>query len=209
MTTPAKSAHRSIATLNLARSVPALITQAQNIVKAVTNNPAFPSTVPLLASVTDAVDQLQAAETTTLSRTKGAATIRNEMRAALVKQLQQVKNHVQTVADDSANTSASVIQSAGIAVKKTAVRPPRVFAAMPGAVSGSATLVAKAAARRASYEWQYSTDAGKTWLAAPTTLQSKTTIAGLVPGAMVMFRSRPVTKVGEGDWSQPTSLIVK
>jgi hypothetical protein len=69
-------------------------------------------------------------------------------------------------------------------------------------------LVTHSAAHRASYEWQYSTDAGKTWLAAPSTLQSKTTIPGLTPGATAMFRYRPVTKKGEGDWSQPTSLLV-
>ncbi|MBV9946727.1 MAG: fibronectin type III domain-containing protein, partial [Myxococcales bacterium] len=162
-----------------------------------------------LATVTDAIHQLQAAEATALSRTKGAATTRNERRVALTKQLQQLKNHVQTTADTSPDTSASIVQSAGIAVKKTAVRPPRVFTAKPGAVSGSVHLITKTAARRASYDWQYSTDGGKTWIPTPSTLQSKTTISGLAPGATVVFRSRPVTKHGEGDWSQPTSLIVK
>ena len=209
MTTPAQSAHRSIASLMLVRSVPALITQAENIVKAMTDNPAFPSPTPPLPTVTDAVDQLQAAETAALSRTKGAATLRNERRNALVNQLAKLKNHVQTTADANLETSASIIQGAGLAVQKNRVRPPRVFAAKPGAVSGSVTLLAQSAARRASYEWQYSIDAGKTWLASPSTLQSTTTVSGLTPGATVLFRYRPVTKVGEGDWSQPSSLIVQ
>jgi hypothetical protein len=84
-----------------------------------------------------------------------------------------------------------------------------VFAAKPGATSGSVHLVTDAAARRASYEWQYSTDAGKTWVSAPSTLQAKTVVAGLTPGVTVLFRYRAVTKSGEGDWSQPQSLIVK
>ena len=96
-----------------------------------------------------------------------------------------------------------------MAVKKTAVRHPRVFEATPGDVSGSAKLIAASAARRASYEWEYSTDGGKTWVTAPATLQAKTTVPGLTPGATVTFRYRPVTKTGEGDWSQPTSVIVK
>ncbi len=209
MTTPSKSPHRSIATLKLAKSVPALITQAQSIVQAMTNNPAFPAPTPPLATVTDAIHQLQTAETATLSRTKGAATSRNEKRNALTEQLAQLRNHVETVANANAETSASTIQSAGIGVKRTTVRAPRAFGAKPGAVSGSVTLLTQAAARRASYEWQYSNDAGKTWVTAPNTLQAKTTIAGLTPGANVAFRSRPVTKAGEGDWSQPSSLIVK
>jgi DNA-directed RNA polymerase specialized sigma24 family protein len=54
-----------------------------------------------------------------------------------------------------------------------------------------------------------SLDGGKTWVAAPSTLQAKTNVYGFAPGATVLFRFRPVTKAGEGDWSQPVSLIVK
>jgi hypothetical protein len=43
---------------------------------------------------------------------------------------------------------------------------------------------------------------------AQTTLQVKTTVAGLVPGSTVQFKCRAVTKTGEGDWSQPVSLMV-
>ncbi len=208
MTTTTKTTARSLASLKLVRNVPALVTQAQNIVQAMTSNPSFPTPTPTLAAVTDAINRLQTAETATLSRTKGAATSRNEKRATLVKLMDQLRNYIQTTADASVETSASMIQSAGLAVKKPAVRPPRVFAAKQGAVSGSANLVTNSAAHRASYEWQYSTDAGEPWLAAPSTLQSKTTISGLTPGATVMFRYKAGTKKGEGDWSPPTSLLV-
>ena len=87
-------------------------------------------------------------------------------------------------------------------------RGARAFAAKPGAVSGSAKVVAVSAGRRASYEWQHSLDGGKTWVTAPVTLQAKTTIAGFAPGATVLFKSRAVTKTGEGDWSQPVSLVI-
>ena len=209
MTTTAKSATRSIASLKLSRSVPTLITQAQNIVQAMTSNPGLPAPTPPLTTISDAIHQLQIAEAATLSRTRGAATLRNEKRTALVMLLQQMKNHVQTTADTNFETAASLIQSAGMAVRKTAVPPPRVFAAKPGAVSGSVKLVTSRTALRAAYEWEYSSDAGKTWLAEPSTLQAKTTIVGLTPGATVAFRYRPVTKKGEGDWSQPTSLMVR
>jgi hypothetical protein len=70
-------------------------------------------------------------------------------------------------------------------------------------------LTAVFAGQRASYEWQYSTDGGKTWIAAPVTIQAKTTVAGLVPAATVLFKYRPVTRTGEGNWSEPVSLIVQ
>src|SRR5271166_222513 len=56
---------------------------------------------------------------------------------------------------------------------------------------------------RTSYEWEYSPDGGKTWVAAPSTIQAKTVVTGLTAATMVMFRYRTVTKTGVSDWSQP------
>ena len=207
--TTTTTTHRSLAALKLPNTVPALINYAQTIVKAMTGNTTFPSPTPPLATVTQATSDLQTAENAALARTKGAVATRNEKRSALVTLLTELRASVQATANADPETSTSVIQSAGLAIRKTPVRPKRVFAAKVGAVSGSVALVTEAAARRASYEWQYSTDGGKTWVSAPSTLQAKTTIAGLTPGATVTFRYRAVTKTGEGDWSQPQSIIVK
>ena len=204
-----QSIHRPIAVLVLPKPVPALVTYAQSIVKTMTGNPSFPSPVPALTTVAAATGALHDAETAALARTKGAVQARNDKRAALVTLLQQLRGYIQTVADADVETADTVIRSAGIAVKKTGTRKPRVFEAAPGALSGSAKLVAASAGRRASYEWQYSTDGGKTWLAAPATIQAKTTVPGFTPGATVEFRYRPVTKTGEGNWSQTVQLIVK
>jgi hypothetical protein len=208
MSATTKTIHRSIASLNLSPSkVPALVTHAQGIVKGMTGNPAFPNATQALTAVSAAINDLQAAETAALARTKGAVTVRNEKRAALVVLLQQLRGDVQEAADANVENGASIIQGAGMGVRKTPTRAPRTFEAKPGAVSGSAKLVA-ASAGRASYEWLYSTD-GKTWVTAPVTLQAKTTIPGLTPGSTVQFKYRAVTKTGEGDWSQAVSLIVK
>jgi hypothetical protein len=208
VTTATKSIHRSTTTLMLPKSVPALIVYALGIVKRMTANPSFPDPTPTLAVVTAAIDALRTAETAALARTKGAAAARNEKRVELVALLQQLRAHIQAKADADPTNGASIIQSAGVAVRKTPTRHARTFAAKPGPVSGVATLVSASAARRASYEWQYSTDAGKTWVTAPATLQAKTKVSGLQAGSTVHFKYRPVTKTGEGDWSQPVSLIV-
>jgi hypothetical protein len=68
-------------------------------------------------------------------------------------------------------------------------------------------LIAKAAAHRASYEWQYSTDP-KTWTVLPVTVQAKTDVVGLTVGTTYSFRVRPVTLTGEGNWTQVVSLNV-
>jgi hypothetical protein len=203
-----KSIHRSTVTLRLPKSVPALIVYAQGIVKRMTGNPSFPSPAPTLAAVMTAINELQIAETAALSRIKGAIAVRDEKRVTLVTLLQQVRAHIQVTADADPSNAASVIESAGVAVRKTPTRRARAFAAKPGPVSGVATVVATSAARRASYEWQYSSDGGKTWVTAPATLQAKTKVPGLQPGSTVHFKYRAVTKTGEGDWSQAVSLIV-
>jgi hypothetical protein len=206
---PNKSIHRSLATLKLPNVIAVLIEYAQAIVAAMTNNPRFPSPVPALTVVSSAIAALQAAQSSALARTKGAVTARNDKKAALVALLQQLRMYVQTVADADPENSAAIIQSAGIAVRKTGVRKPRVFSAMQGAVSGAVKLVTASAGKRASYDWEYSVDGGKTWLLLPSSMQARTSVTGLTPGATVQFRVRALTKTGEADWSQPLSFIVK
>ena len=157
MTTTSTTLHRSFAALNLPKNVSALIMYAQLIVKAMTGNAAFPSPTPTLTQVSQAMGDLQAAETAALARTRGTVAIRDEKRATLVMLLQELRATVQAAANANLETSASVIQSAGLPLRKTFVRAGRVFAAKAGPVSGSVQLVTGAAAKRASYEWQYST----------------------------------------------------
>ena len=204
-----KAITRSIATLKTTGPIAALILYSSGIVKRMTGNSAFPSPVPPLATVAAAIADLQSAEMAAAARTKGAVTVRDDRRAALVTLLRQLESYVQNQADANLENGAALIESAGVAVRKTPVRKPRTFNAVQGPTSGSVKLVAAAAARRASYEWQYSTDGGKTWIYAPGTLQAKTTITALTPGASVQFRYRPVLKAGDGDWSQAVTLIVK
>ena len=174
-----------------------------------TGNPSFPNPTPTLAVVTAAINDLASAETAALARTKGAVTTRNEKRTALVAVLQELRTSIQSVADANATNSVSIIQSAGVAVRKTPTRHPQVFSAKPGPVSGVVHVYAATAGRRAGYEWQYSIDGGKTWVTLPTTLQAKTSITGLVAGSTVQLKYRPITKTGEGDWSQPISTMVQ
>jgi hypothetical protein len=186
-----------------------LITYARSIVTRMTGNASFPALAPALAAVTTAIDDLEVAAKAALARTKGAVATRNEKRAVLLSLLRLLRANIQAIADADATNGPSIIESAGIAVRKTTTRKARVFAAKPGPLSGVAKVVAASAGPRAAYEWEYSTDGGKTWLEAPATMQAKTQIAGFVPGTTVQFRYRTVTaKAGQGDWSQAVQLLV-
>jgi len=199
---------RAIAILKLPRSVPAFITYAVGIVRAMTGNVYFPAPVPPLAELQFAIDDLQVAQTEAQTRVRGAAAFRNEKRGALVTLVEQLRMTVQTLADANPESAPAIIQSAGLAVRKPLVRAPRVFHASPGPVSGSVKIVAPLAADRASYDWQYSSDGGKTWTRLPTTLRSRTSLSGVVPSTTLLLKYRALTKAGEGDWSQLVSLLV-
>jgi hypothetical protein len=199
--------HRSLAVLDLPKRINVLITYADNVVTRMTGNAHFPSPSPALATVSAAMSDLQNAETATLN-TKGSAATRNAKKATLVSLLQQLRTYVQSIVDGNEENGPAIIQSAGMAVKKTATRHPRVFAALAGAVSGTVKLVAPAAGHRVSYAWQYSVD-GKTWIDLALTLQAKTTLTGQTPGTVMQFRYRWVLKTGESDWSAPVTLTVK
>jgi hypothetical protein len=210
MATTSTSIHRAIVSLNVPTKNADVIVYGTNIVQNMTTNPSFPTPTPSVATILAAVNDLHTAETATLSRTKGAATVRNDKRAALVALLQQLRAYVQTVADATPENGAAIIESSGLAVRKVTTRGKRPFGAKQGTLSGSAQVTAVSAGSRASYEWQSSIDGGKTWVAAPSTTRGKTTITGLPPGTSVQFRYLSVTpKGGQSDWSQPTSLIVK
>jgi hypothetical protein len=201
--------NRVIAVLNLPHPVPALIKAGQAIVSAMSGNALLPNPNPSLATVTTEIDGLNSAETDTKTRAKGTVEVRNEKRATVVTSLHQLKGFVQQVSDANPAQAEAIITSAGMSVKKAAVRNKTDFAARPGPTSGTVHLIAKAATHRASYEWQWSADGGKTWQQAPSTLQSRTTLLALPLSVTCQFRFRPVTKTGEGDWSQVISLLVK
>jgi hypothetical protein len=208
MTTTTKQAHKPTVILKLPTPVAMLIAYGRAVVTKMTGNPSFPSPTPSLAQVSTSIDALATAQTGAIGRAKGAVTTRNEKKAALVTDLRQLKAYTQSVADAApAENAASIIESSGFAVRKTVTHHARTFTATAGPVSGTAAL-RTASAGRASYDWQYSTDGGKTWISVPGTLQTKTTITGLTPGANVQFRYRALTKTGEGDWSQPVALVI-
>ena len=203
-----KKVHRSVAVLKLPGPIALLIVYVQGILKAMTGNPTFPTPNPPLTAVSGAANDLQVAETAARTRATGTSATRNEKRAALVTLLEVLKAYVQSVADATPENAISIIESSGLALRKTTVRAPRVFAAKATTLSGSVKLTAPLAGRRAAYRWQYSTDGGKTWVDASETLQAKTTLTGLSAGTTVQFRYRSVIKGGASDWSAPLSLLV-
>jgi hypothetical protein len=209
MSTSTKTVSQPLVSLQLPDKVGDLLAHATSVAEAMTANPSFPNPSPPLTALNAAIADLRSAQTAVLTRAKGTVSVRNQKRAALVTLLRQLGGHVQTTADATPETAAAVIESTGFAVRKVGAHAPRAYDVKPGPVAGSVVVTSAVAAHRASYEWQYSTDGGKTWVDSVSTLSTKATIAGVPSGAAVSFRHRAVTKAGIGDWSQPLSLLVK
>jgi hypothetical protein len=201
--------NRVFVVLNLPLPVPELIKAARAIIAALTGNAHLPDPNPSIATLAASVTALDTAETATQTRAHGTVAVRNAARSTLLADLRALKGYVQQQADANPEQGTTIILSAGMAVRKATSRAKAPFAVKSGAVSGSVLLEAKAAGRRAAYDWEWSADGGKTWTAAPSTLQAKTTIVGLPVGTTVQFRFRAIVKSGEGDWSQPLALVVR
>jgi hypothetical protein len=201
--------HRVLAAVNLPDRVPEEIKYGESVLAGVTGNPHFPTPDPVITAFGDALAKYSAAATAAQTRATGTVAARNAARVVFIGALHALKARVQQVSDANPEQAEAIITSARLAVKKTAARQKQSFVAKYGATSGTIHVIAKAAGPRASYEWQYSLDGGKTWIAVPNTLQANTTITGLPVATTVEFRYRPTTKTGPGDWSQPTSILVR
>jgi hypothetical protein len=206
-----KTTHRNIASLHLPRQVGLLLAIARAIAQTMDGNKSFPNPDPTIATLNTAITDLANAETAVKaqSRSKSAVTARDQKRAELLTLLEQSKAYVQKMADADPAHGAEIIQSAGMNVRKVPVRTKRVFGVKPGPLSGSVALATGSAGQRASYDWSYSADGGKTWQMASPTLQAKTVVTGLQPGVNYEFRYRAVTKSGAAEWSQSLTMMVK
>ena len=191
------------------RTAVAFLSLAKAILEGVTNSKTtFPTPNPPLTQLTNDINAFDAAQTLALSRAKGAAQTRNAKMAIVATDLNVLRAYVQQVADADSSNALSIAHAAGMDLRKTATKNKNDLNAKPGKVSGSLTITARVAGVRASHDWEYSTDGGKTWTAWPSSLQAKTTLTGLTPLSTVIVRHRAVTKVGPQDWGAPISVVV-
>jgi hypothetical protein len=197
----------TLVSLHLPRKHSDLIVYANHIVQEMTGKANFPSPTPPLVTVTSHVQALETAETTAKTHAKGTADARNLPLQQVVTDLHQLGAYVQTVADSNPNQAAAILTSAGFGTHPHGVHAtPDLIAHMgPG---GLVLLRAHAVGKRAAYEWQMSTDGGKTWSSLPSTTTAHTSIAGLTFGQTYMFRFRGNLGETTGDWHEPISLLV-
>ena len=200
---------RVFVALKTPATVHGVLDQARTIVAEIEANPSiFTTPNPPLAILKTAITAADTAQTATLTRAAGTVQARDVKVQDLVTLLHSAKGYVEDLANVDPAQALTVIHAAGMAVKRVPVRTKQDLTVKQGALSGSMILVAKAAGRRVSYDWQYSLDQ-KVWTGLVGTLQAHTTATNLAVGVMHHFRARAISKAGPGEWTQVVSMIVK
>jgi hypothetical protein len=207
-TTAKQKAHKIIVVLGLPTRIADFIVRATAIANAMTaNSKVYPSPPLAISVLTSHIDDLAAKQAVVATRTKGAAADRDTAHKQVVVDLGQLQGYVQQVVNADPANAESLAADAGMSVRKS-TRPAKPPLAAKNHAVGAVQLVAKAITGAKSYEWQYSTDSGKTWISLPPSTQANTTVTGLQSATMVTFRHRPLTKTGPLDWGQPVTAVV-
>ena len=195
--------------LNLPTIIALLIVFGRHVVQAMTNNPWFASLVAQLATTTADLDALEAAQALALTRAKGTAAMRNLKKKAVVDDLNGLKGSVQLVINQNPLKAAVIAASAGMWEKKVGARWKAILAATMAVTPGEVLVRAKKVpGRGVSYEWQCSSDGGKTWVAMGITTVANTSVLGLTMGTTYQLRFRTTLKKTTGDWCDPISFVV-
>ena len=205
-----KTARKPQIALNLPEVVALLLLFVRHVIDMMTKNATwFPSPIiPSLSDVGKHADDLEAAEINVKSRVKGAVPIRDDKRRIVEADLALLKAYVLAIAAASPALAAVIIESSGMSQKKVASRLKAQFEALLSKTPLVVILRAKSAGRNAFYEWQYSMNAGGTWVNIGTTNEASTTVTVPTAGVTYEFRYRATVKKQTGPWSQKVSLAV-
>jgi hypothetical protein len=199
---------KSVALFLSKKSVPQIIADANLYVDQMNGNADFPNPVPSLSTIQIQVAQVQTAYTVAQTRQKGAVSAMYSVLKVLEVSLKQLASYVETVANADPDLAESIILSAGMTVKKTAVRAPKIFSVKQG-ITGEEVILNNKALKRAAYIYQLSTDPSKpdTWEIIYSGLRVKYIHKGLTPGIRYYFKTTVISKDGAIDNPAILSLI--
>jgi hypothetical protein len=202
-------ANTIVVALGIAKNAPVslLIEHSTTVITQMTaNKGTFGTPNPALTTVSAAISTLTGAQSAFKAHT-GTRAARDDAWKALVALMQQLRAYVQGVASANPAQANTIAQDAAMVLRKTATHHKSDLS-VKAVASGAVKVVAKALKGAKANDFEYSTDGGKTWIGVPTSTRANATITGLQPGQAVMYRHRPITKAGPGDWSQTVTAVV-
>lgn len=138
------------------------------------------------------IDALAAAQLATKSWPRGPASARDAARDVAYTSAETLRTWVQALCDASPEQAVQLAQACGMQLRAPG-KASKETLAVTQLGAGVVQLAANASVLTQSkgsrfFNWQYSLDGGKSWLAAPSTNKSKTTISGLPMLTQIRFR---------------------
>ncbi len=193
--------------LKLPGPIPQLIVHVGSTISSVGADPkTFPAPSPAMALMTTHLNTLSTCQQDAKTRVEGAVAARDAAAGVVIADMHTLGTYVSGLCNADPANAAAIATEAGMYIRKSSsfTKPPM---RITQTVSGTAKVIAKAIKGAKAYDFQYSTDGGKTWLAVPTSTKSSVTVSSLTPGA-TQFRYRAITKTGVLDWEEPYAATV-
>ncbi len=165
-----------------------------------------------LAALATAISTLQDTIIDVEAAVYGAEAAKADAKRDVMRLLKKALNYINDIAFDRQDVASEVITGARMLVNKPISQDKQDLKAVLGPGTGVVRLFAKAVKylakyQKATYEWQFSIDQGKTWENIPFTHKSKTTVTGMLPGIETWFRKRDFSeKTGMSAWSDYVSI---
>jgi hypothetical protein len=192
-------------------SVVQLISDARSYVTHMTTNAAtFPNPSPTLAAITAQTNLLETDYNISVTRVRGSVAKMRTEEKKLIILLKGLASYVETVANADSDHALDIIPLAGMNVKKSPIRKPRVFTAVNGKLKGTVALSTKGISR-GTYIYQMTIDPNTvaSWAQIYTGSNVKFTKTGLTSGTRYYFRSATSSKGIEGDWTVAIDVLVQ
>ncbi len=202
------------------KNIPGVIFRSKAMFSGFTNNAGLlgSPTITMVAFLVLINALIASQDVATQTKAKGSAAIRNTKRDAVWTAMETLQKFAQGMADVlTVDAAIALIEAAGLVVMKVGKRQKAALTAALTATQGNVlleanrTLLAGAAnaAKRVSFNWQWSGDGGKTWTSVTSTPYASTEIPGLTPLSTYSFRvSVTIGKQVAGPWSQAVTLLV-
>jgi hypothetical protein len=200
--------------------VPAVLNRSMAMYNGFAGDPAtYASPTLALPAFLVLIQNATAAQQLALLRGKGAAGARDVQRDLLLTGMEIERMFVQALADATPSRAVSLIENAGLLVAPFPVHNKAMLTLGNGNPSGTVTcsanigLLVGAGATMPHqgrfFNWEYTLDGSKTFVAMPPTSRSKTSISNLTPLTMVGVRVNLNNSEGPGPWSQVVTILVR
>lgn len=182
---------------------PDLKVHAQNVLNSLTGNVNFPSPYEPLTVITAAIGDLDTAIT---NQKPGdvASTATLHAKATEVKACLKV---LALYVWRKSNGDEAMALGSGFDISKPAGKPAKTFIAKNGSLTGT-VLLETLSGGRAAYRWEISADPIGVWTEVTTSIISKHTVEGLIPGVKYWFRVALITSAGKQNYSDPYMVLV-